>query len=52
MILWCNSGDFWCCENGEMLDFSRFCRSGYRTQNWGLGVKTSDMPFPSIGYLL
>ena len=22
-------------KSGEMLDFSGFCRSGYRTQNWG-----------------
>ena len=43
---------FYDVKSGEMLDFSGFCRSGYRTQNGGLGVKTSDMPFPSIGYLL
>ena len=38
-------------KSGEMLDFSGFCRSGYRTQNWGLGVETSDMPFPAIEHL-
>ena len=31
-------------KNGEMLDFSGFCRSRYRTQNGGRGVGTSDMP--------
>ena len=38
-------------KSGEMLDFSGFCRSGYRTQNWGLGVETSDVPFPAIEHL-
>ena len=32
-------------ENGENVDFSRFYRTRYRTQNGGLGVETSDMPF-------
>ena len=36
-------------KSGEMLDFSGFARSGYRTQNWGLGVETSDMPFLAYG---
>ena len=33
------------------IDFSRFCRSGYRTQNGGRGMRTSDMPFPAIEHL-
>ena len=32
-------------ENGENVDFKGFYRSVYRTQNGGLGVETSDMPF-------
>ena len=39
-------------KNGEMLDFVGFCRSGYRTQNGGRGVGTSDMPFLASGCLL
>ena len=39
-------------KNGEILDFSGFCRSGYRTQNGGRGVGTSDMPFLASGCLL
>ena len=35
----------------KMLDFVGFYRSGYRTQNGGRGVGTSDMPFPTIEYL-
>ena len=31
-------------ENGENVDFKGFYRTRYRTQNWGLGVETSDMP--------
>ena len=38
-------------KSGEMLDFSMFCRSGYRTQNGEKRVKTSDMPFPAIEHL-
>ena len=38
-------------KSGEMLDFRGFCRSGYRTQNGGLGVETSDMPFSAIEHL-
>ena len=38
-------------KSGEMLDFSMFCRTHYRTQNWGLGVETSDMPFLAIEHL-
>ena len=38
-------------ESDEMLDFGGFCRSGYRTQNGGRGMKTSDMTFPAIEYL-
>ena len=38
--------------SGEMLDFSGFCRSVYRTQNGGRGVGTSDMPFLASGCLL
>ena len=33
-------------ENGVKWSF---CRTHYRTQNWGLGVETSDMPFPATG---
>ena len=36
-------------ESDEMLDFGGLCRSGYRTQNGGRGVGTSDMPFPAAG---
>ena len=36
-------------KSGEMLDFGGFCRSGYRTQNGGRGVGTSDMPFLATG---
>ena len=38
-------------KSGEMLDFSMFCRSGYRTQNGEKRVETSDMPFPAIEHL-
>ena len=38
-------------ESGEMLDFSGFYRSGYRTQNGEKRVETSDMPFSSIEHL-
>ena len=38
-------------KSGEMLDFSGFCRSGYRTQNGEKRVETSDMPFPVIEHL-
>ena len=38
-------------KSGEMLDFSGFCRSVYRSENGGLGVETSDMPFPAIEHL-
>ena len=38
-------------EIAKNIDFSRFCRSEYRTQNGGLGVETSDMPFPAIEHL-
>ena len=38
-------------ESCEMLDFSGFARSGYRTQNGNLGVETTDMPFPASGDL-
>ena len=39
-------------KSGEMLDFSGFYRSWYRTQNGGRGVGTSDMPFLATGKLL
>ena len=39
-------------KSGEMLDFSGFYRMGYRSKNGGLGVETSDMPFPSIEHSL
>ena len=39
-------------ESCEMLDFSGFYRSGYRTQNGEKRVKTSDMLFPAIKHLL
>ena len=38
-------------KSGGMLDFSMFCRSGYRTQNGGRGVGGRDMPFSAIEYL-
>ena len=38
-------------KSGEMLDFSMFCRSRYRTQNGGRGVGTSDMPSLAIEHL-
>ena len=38
-------------ENGENVDFSRFWRSGYRTQNGGRGMRTSDMPLSAIEHL-
>ena len=38
-------------KSGEMLDFSGFCRSWYRTQNGGRGVGTTDMPFLASGCL-
>ena len=38
-------------KSGEMLDFTGFCRSVYRTQNGGRGVGTTDMPFPAIEHL-
>ena len=38
-------------KSGEMLDFSMFCRSGYRTQNGEKRVETSDMPFSVIEHL-
>ena len=31
-------------KSGEMLDFSMFCRSGYRTQNGNRRVDRRDMP--------
>ena len=36
---------------GENIDFYGFCRSGYRTQNGGRGVGTSDMSFQAIEHL-
>ena len=38
-------------KSGEMLDFSGFARSGYRTQNGEKRVKTSDMPFLAMEHL-
>ena len=38
-------------KSGEMLDFSGFCRSGYRSENGGLGVEITDMSFPAIEHL-
>ena len=32
-------------KSDELLDFTRVCRSGYRTRNGDLGVKRTDMPF-------
>ena len=43
---------FYDVKSGEMLDFSGFARSGYRTQNGGRGVGTTDMPFLASGCLL
>ena len=42
---------FYDVKSGEMLDFSMFCRSGYRTRNGDLGVETTDIPFPAIEHL-
>ena len=39
-------------KSGEMLDFSGGYRRGYRTQNGGLGVDGTDMPFPVNAHLL
>ena len=38
-------------ENGENIDFSRFYRTRYRTQNGGRGMGTTDMSFPTIEHL-
>ena len=38
-------------KSGGMLDFSMFCRTRYRTQNWGRGVGTSDEPFSATANL-
>ena len=38
-------------KSGEMLDFSMFCRSGYRTQNGEKRVGTTDVPFMATGCL-
>ena len=38
-------------ENGENVDFSRFCRTRYRTQNGNRGVDGRDMPFLAIEHL-
>ena len=38
-------------KSGETLDFSRFYRTRYRTQNGSRDVGTSDMPFPAIEHL-
>ena len=43
---------FYDVKSSEMLDFSGFARSGYRTQNWCRGVGTTDMPFLASGCLL
>lgn len=39
-------------KSGEMLDFSGFYRSWYRTQNGDLGMETTDMHFQAIEHLL
>ena len=39
-------------KSGKNVDFSMFCRTHYRTQNGGLGVETTDIPFPVIEHLL
>ena len=38
-------------KSDKNVDFSRFYRTRYRTQNGGRGVGTSDMPFPVIEHL-
>lgn len=38
-------------EIAKNIDFSRFCRTRYRTQNGGQGMKRSDMPFLASGGL-
>ena len=37
--------------SGENIDFSRFYRTRYRTQNGGRGVDGTDMPFLASGVL-
>ena len=39
-------------EIAKNIDFSRFCRTRYRTQNGGRGVGRRDMPFLASGDLL
>ena len=36
----------------ENIDFSRFCRTRYRTQNGGRGMDGTDVPFLASGDLL
>ena len=39
-------------EMAKNIDFSRFCRTRYRTQNGGRGVDGTDVPFLASGDLL
>ena len=39
-------------EMAKNIDFSRFCRTQYRTQNGGRGMDGTDMPFLASGDLL
>ena len=36
-------------EMAKNIDFSRFCRTRYRTQNGGRGVNGTDVPFLASG---
>ena len=38
-------------EIAKNIDFSRFCRTRYRTQNGGRGVDGTDVPFLAIEHL-
>ena len=39
-------------EMAKNIDFSRFCRTRYRTQNGGRGMDGTDVPFLVSGDLL
>ena len=39
-------------EKAKNIDFSRFCRTQYRTQNGGQGMDGTDVPFLVSGDLL
>ena len=39
-------------KTAKNIDFSRFCRTRYRTQNGGRGMEGTDVPFLASGDLL